>query len=155
VQAARSAPPDAEESGFTLVELVIVLVVLAVASSLAIPAIRPALESVRMDEAVRRTASSLDDVRRRSVLERKVLVVRCDTRENRLGLVGDKPFPLPGQVALFDCSEEELRYYPQGSASGLTLTLRDGGGRERRLTVGAFTGLVRVDDPREAAAGSR
>jgi len=134
--------------GFTLIELVIVLVVLAAASSLAIPAIRPALESVRMEDAVRRTASFLDDVRRRAVLKRTVLVVRCRIHDNQLDLEGDKPFTIPGKVALVKCIPDEVTYYPQGSATGLTLSLRDGGGRERSLTVGAFTGLARVDAPR-------
>jgi hypothetical protein len=41
-----------------------------------------------------------------------------------------------------------VKYSPQGSATGLTLTLRDKSGRKRDLTVGAFTGLARVDLPR-------
>ena len=133
--------------GFTLIELVIVLIVLAVASSLAIPAIRPALESVRMEAAARGTASFLDKVRQRAVLERKVFVVRCRTQENQLELEGDNPFAIPEKVALVLCSPGEVKYYPQGSATGLTLILRDRGGRERRLTVGAFTGLARVGAP--------
>jgi hypothetical protein len=125
--------------------LVIVLIVLAVAGALAIPAIRPALESVRMEAAVRRTATFLDDVRRRAVLERKVLEVRCRAQENRLDLDGGTPFTIPGEVALVSCRPGEVKYFPQGSSTGLTLILRGGGGRERRLTVGAFTGVTRID----------
>jgi prepilin-type N-terminal cleavage/methylation domain-containing protein len=143
------APPDVAKAGFTLIELVIVLVVLAVASSLAVPAIRPALEAVRMEAAVRRTASFLDEARQRAVLKRTTIVVRCRIEENRLEIDGDKRFPIPGDVALVQCSPPgEVKYSPQGAATGLTLTLRDRSGRKRDLTVGAFTGLARVDLPR-------
>lgn len=138
--------------GFTLIELVIVLVVLAVAGVLAAPAILPALESVRAEAAARRTASFLDDARRRAVLERKVLTVRCLPRQQRLELVGaaagEIAFQVPGQMLLVSCLPEEVRYYPQGSATGMTLVLRDQRGRERRLSVGAFTGLARSETAR-------
>jgi hypothetical protein len=52
---------------------------------------------------------------------------------------------MPQAVAIASCRPEEVRYFPQGSATGMTLVLRDKGGRERRLSVGAFTGLSRID----------
>ena len=137
------------EAGFTLIEIVLVLVLLAVAGAVVVPAIQPALDSVRAEAAVRRTASFLDDARRRAVLERKVLVVRCRPGEERLVLLGstsgEKVFPVPEAVALLSCGPGELRYFPQGSSTGSTLLLRDRRGGERRLTVGAFTGLSRID----------
>ena len=142
---ARPAPA----AGFTLIEIVLVLVLLAVASVIAAPAIRPVLDTVRAEAAVRRTAAFLDDARRRAVLERTVLVVSCRPGDGRLVLLGaasgEKVFPVPAAVTIASCRPEELRYFPQGSATGMTLVLRDGHGRERRLAVGAFTGLSRVD----------
>jgi prepilin-type N-terminal cleavage/methylation domain-containing protein len=140
---------SASRAGFTLIEIVLVLVVLAVAGVMVAPAIQPALDSVRVEAAVRRTASFLDDARRRSVLERKVLVVECRAGEERLVLLGsaagDRAFQVPEAVAIVSCRPEEMRYFPQGSASGMTLTLRDRRGRERSLSVGSFTGLSRID----------
>ena len=139
----------ASDAGFTLIELVLVLVVLAIAGVMAAPAIQPALDSVRAEAAARRTASFLDDARRRAVLERKVLVLSCRPGGERLVLrgaaSGEKVFQVPEAVAIVSCRPEELRYFPQGSASGMTLLLRDRRGRERRLTVGTFTGLSRID----------
>lgn len=139
-------------AGFTLIELVLVLVLLAVAGVMAAPAIQPALESVRAEAAARRTASFLDDARRRAVLERKELLVRCRPEEERLVLLGaaagEKPFQVPEALEIVACRPEELRYFPQGSATGMTLLLRDRRGRERSLSVGVFTGLSRIDDAR-------
>jgi prepilin-type N-terminal cleavage/methylation domain-containing protein len=136
-------------AGFTLIEIVLVLVVLAVAGVMVAPAIQPALDSVRVEAAVRRTASFLDNARRRAVLERKVLVVQCRAGEERLLLLGsaagDRAFQVPEAVSIASCRPEEVRYFPQGSASGMTLMLRDRRGRERNLSVGTFTGLSRVD----------
>ncbi|MHB8835021.1 MAG: pilus assembly FimT family protein [Candidatus Methylomirabilia bacterium] len=160
--------------GFTLIEIVLVLVLLAVAGVIAVPAIQPALDSVRTEAAVRRTASFLDAARTIAVLERKVLIVHCRPDEGRLMLLGaafgegsflilkrlgvvlrpqqgevspvmhEVSFPVPEAVAIVSCLPEEMRYFPQGSATGMTLLLRDAGGRERSLSVGAFTGLSRV-----------
>ena len=136
-------------AGFTFIEIVLVLVLLAAAGVVVAPAIRPALDSVRAEAAVRRTASFLDDARRRAVLERKVLVVRCKPGEERLVLLGaasgERAFPVPPAVEIVSCRPEEMRYFPQGSATGMTLLLRDRGGRERSLSVGSFTGLSRID----------
>ena len=137
------------DSGFTLIEIVLILVLLAVAGVIAAPAIRPALDSVRAEAAARRTASFLDDARRRAVLERKVLVVRCSLDEGRLALLGaasgERVYQVPDAVAIVSCRPGEVRYFPQGSSSGMTLLLRDTRGRERSLSVGTFTGLSRID----------
>lgn len=143
------APPRPVAAGFTLIELVLVLVVIAIAGLLATPAIGPALESVRFEAASRRTAAFLDDARRRAVLERQVLVVRCRPSQGVLELAGaaagEQSFRIPEQAALVSCSPELLRYFPQGSATGMSLLLQDKRGRARRLSVGAFTGLTRVE----------
>jgi len=135
--------------GFTLIEIVLVLVLLAIAGVVAAPAIQPALDSVRAEAAVRRTASFLDDARRRAVLERRILVVHCRPDEERLellgGVSGERVFPVPAAIAIVSCRPGEMRYFPQGSATGMTLLLRDRGGHERRLSVGTFTGLSRID----------
>ena len=150
----RTARPGgcAAVEGFTLIEIVLVLVLLAVAGVIAAPAIQPALDSVRAEAAVRRVSSFLDDARRRAVLERRALVVLCRPAEGLLVLrgaaSGERAFPVPPAVAIVSCRPEEVRYFPQGSATGMTLLLRDGGGRERSLSVGSFTGLSRVDDAR-------
>jgi len=128
------------------------MVVLAIAGAIAMPSIRPALDSVRAEAAVRRTAAFFDDARRRAILERRVLVVACREQERRLVLrgaaAGELVFSVPDAVTIESCRPEEVRYLPQGSATGMTLLLRDGGGRARSLSVGAFTGLSRIEPER-------
>jgi len=127
-----------------------VLAVLALASVLVVPAVQPALDAVRAEAGIRRTAAFLDDARRRSVLERKTLTVRCRFRENQLelGRPGGEPaiFRIPEPLTLAECRPELLRYFPQGAATGMALSLRDPRGRERLISVGSFTGLARVED---------
>jgi hypothetical protein len=119
---------------------------------MAAPAIQPALDSVRAEAAARRTASFLDEARRQAVLQRRVLTVRCRPGEESLVLVGaaagERAFKIPEAAAIVSCRPEEMRYFPQGSATGMTVLLRDNRGREHRLTVGTFTGLSRIDAAR-------
>lgn len=79
------------------------------------------------------------------MLERAALEVRCVAREGRLevlgGAGGKRDFHVPEDVTLVSCRPDRVRYFPQGSSSGLELLLRDRRGRERRIAVGAFTGL--------------
>jgi prepilin-type N-terminal cleavage/methylation domain-containing protein len=135
-------------AGFTLIEVLLVLVVLAIAGVIAYPALQPALESVRAENAARRTAAFLDDVRRRSVLGRVQLEVACAPREGRLALRGGsgepREFRVPEGTTIASCRPDRVRYFPQGSSSGMVLVLRDPRGRERRVAVGAFTGLAAV-----------
>jgi prepilin-type N-terminal cleavage/methylation domain-containing protein len=147
----RSPPsPVLQPGGFTLIELVLVIVLFAIAGAFALPALQPALESVRAEAAARRTASFLDDVRRRSVVGRAVYTVRCLPDDDRLDADGPGDlklaFALPEGADLVGCRPVKVRYFPQGYASGITLTLRDRSGRERMVTVGTFTGLARVAD---------
>ena len=124
------------------------LVVIAIAGALAYPALQPALESARAEAGARRTAAFLDDVRRRAVLGRVALEVRCLPREGRLEVRGGSAEPavfrVPAELALVSCRPERLSYFPQGSSTGLELRLRDRRGRERVVAVGAFTGLAAI-----------
>lgn len=137
-------------AGFTLIEIILVLVVLAIAGVLVYPALQPSLESARAESAARRTAAFLDDVRRRSVLGRAEIEVRCRPREGRLELSGaasgPRTFQVPEEMSLVSCRPDRLRYFPQGSSTGMALLLRDQRGRERRVAVGAFTGLASIGE---------
>lgn len=122
--------------------------VLGIASVLAAPAVGPALEAVRGEAGARRAASFLDGLRRRSVTARVVLTVRCDPEEDRLAIEGGaspEAYRLDEYVDLLECRPESFRYFPQGYASGALLRLRDRRGRAYRLSVGAFTGLARLE----------
>lgn len=141
----------ARVAGFTLIEIILVLVVLAVAGALAVPAIQPAIDAVRAEAGARRVASFLDDARRRAVLGRTELTVSCRQREGELELgapgAEGKVFRIPEALTIVSCRPESLRYFPQGAATGMSLALRDRAGRERLVSVGAFTGLARIESP--------
>lgn len=135
--------------GFTLIEIVLVLLLFSVAGALVAPALWPALESVRSEAAARRAAAFLDGARLQAVLQRQPRAVRCLPDENRLALVAGEEevggFALPGSVQIASCRPDQVRYFPQGFAGAFELELRDPGREGRRITVGAFTGLARVE----------
>jgi prepilin-type N-terminal cleavage/methylation domain-containing protein len=154
--------------GFTLIEVVLVLLVLALATAIAVPALLPALESVRAEAVARRAASFLDESRRRAVLSRATVTVTCDPEEGLLrmeaagtgehgagaeadGAGGDgepavetRVFRVPERSVIVSCEPGVMSYFPQGYATGGEILLRDPRGREQRVSVGSFTGLARV-----------
>ena len=135
------------DGGFTLIEIVLVLLVLSLGVALTVPALGPALESVRAEAAARRAASFLDDARRRAVLKRVTVTVTCIPDEGLLRVEGEDGavFMVPERSEIVSCIPESLIYFPQGYASGGVVLLRDPRGREQRVTVGSFTGLTRVE----------
>jgi prepilin-type N-terminal cleavage/methylation domain-containing protein len=145
-------------AGFTLIEIIVVMTILAVAGILIIPAVQPALEATRAEAGARKVATFLDDARRHSVFKRRIVTVRCRPDENQLQreVQGVEPkqngnsstFAVPEPLTLAKCQPEAMRYFPQGGAEAMELTLRDPRGRERVIKVGTFTGLARIEDRR-------
>jgi hypothetical protein len=133
-----------------------VITILAVAGILIVPAVQPALESTRAEAGVRKVAAFLDDARRISVLDRKIVTLNCAPTENQLELQGvdlrkhgiRSPFTVPEPLVLAKCQPATARYFPQGGAEAMELTLRDPRGRERVIKIGTFTGLARIEDRR-------
>ena len=138
--------------GFTLLELLLVLAVIALAGVIVFPDLNPALRRTRDEAALRRTVTLLDDLRRRAVATGDTLVVTAG-REGRSLLVSspggeDQTLEeeLPRGVEVLKFEPRETRYFPQGHASGLTLAVKTGSGREATIEVGSFTGLARIAD---------
>ncbi len=143
--------PGRPAPGFTLIEILMVLLVMSLAGFLIYPNLRPALTRVRGEAAVRKVASFLDTVRSEAVLRGEPLVLRRDIEGRRLvarsvreGEEFSASLQLPESAEIVSFQPEEVRYYPQGYSSGLTVKIRDRGQREYRIAVGTFTALARV-----------
>lgn len=137
--------------GFTLLELVLVLFVFALAGLLVYPDLQPLMQRTSTEADLRRVVSFLDDVRSRAVAGGRILKVVHDDEGHRLvALVrgGEETIVhrrLPENLRLLGMKPEELLYFPQGNASGgvLTFAAEDGDSRSR-IEIGSFTGLSRT-----------
>jgi general secretion pathway protein H len=142
--------------GFTLLELLLVLLLISLASALVYPNLQPHLQRTRREAALRKITATLDDLRRRAVASGKVLVLTFDEERGDLLLreegSGKEPEALsvPEGEKIASMSPALLRYFPQGHSSGAVLMTDEGRGVSYRIEVGSFTGLARVarDDER-------
>lgn len=138
-------PPYAErrpDAGFTLLEMMVALVLVALIGLLALPLARGGGSALAIDAAARDLATAIKAAQSDAVkegTERSVLIdvdLRAWRREHLKawtalppGVGIDVTVPatdvMPGKVS-------RLRFFPDGSASGGTIVLRD---RERRMTI--------------------
>jgi len=136
--------------GFTLLELLMVLMLISLAGALVYPNLRPHLERTSREAALRKMSATLDDLRRQAVTDGRVLVLLFDEKEGGL-LLGEESsqaeprgFEVPEGLEVYSMDPGLLYYFPQGHSSGAVLTTGDDPDRLVRIEVGSFTGLSRV-----------
>jgi len=139
------------QSGFTLLELIVTLLVLALAAGIAMPSIGRGTDTVRARADVSRFAALLRHTREQSITARRAHEVIVDPPAHRVSVkVGTgepRPaFTLPERVSIEASPPSALtvRFEPWGGSSGANFTFSSLG-RRYRVTVDAVTGRVRMD----------
>jgi general secretion pathway protein H len=137
--------------GFTLLELVVTLAIVALAVGLAIPTIGRSTEAVRVRAEVAGFSAVLRHARERAIVTRRPQAVVVDPAARRVNLVAGGP---EGEVRETRALSERLtveanpppalvvRFEPQGGSSGGDFRLSSGG-IAYRVSVDALTGRVR------------
>ncbi|MDX8390192.1 MAG: GspH/FimT family protein [Mariprofundaceae bacterium] len=124
-------------AGFTLLEVLVVLVIIGFAYTLVPPMFSSGLSGVEMKAAARKVAAGLRLAKTRSVLERKSIALSLDVEANNFN-IGDDPrnYQLPETIELkLEAAESErvgstkgaIRFYPDSTSTGgrVTLSLED------------------------------
>ena len=140
-----------DERGFTLLELIVTLVVLALAVGLAVPTIGRSTEAIRVRAEVVGFAAMLRHARERAIVTRVPQAVVVDPAAHRVTRRAGGP---EGEVRETRALPERLtveadpppaltvRFEPQGGSSGGDFRLASGS-IVYRVTVDALTGRVR------------
>jgi general secretion pathway protein H len=142
--------------GFTLVELLVVLGILALLTLLAGPLISRALPGASLRSAAHDIADGLRRVRSDAIVsnaERQFLI----DLDDRKAFVGREPVPLSlpadlrlrivvGDTEVAAARRGGIRFFPDGSSSGGHITLASGN-RAYEVLVDWLTGRVSVEGP--------
>jgi len=140
---------ECARGGFTLLEVLLVLMLISLAGVLVYPNLQPQLQRTRREAALRKMSASLDDLRRRAVVSGEVLVLAYDEDEGLL-LSGKESegepetMEVPEETRILSMEPALLMYFPQGHSSGAVLEVGQSPGRFTRIEVGSFTGLARI-----------
>jgi prepilin-type N-terminal cleavage/methylation domain-containing protein len=140
-----------DRRGFTLLELVVTLSVLALAVGLAIPTIARSTDAIRVRADVAGFSALLRHARERAIVTRTSQAVVVDPAGRRINLVAGGPGgdvresrALPARLTVEADPPPALvvRFEPQGGSSGGDFRLSSSG-VVYRVTVDALTGRVR------------
>jgi general secretion pathway protein H len=157
----RTGEMASPQRGFTLIEVVVVLAILALVTALALPLMTGAESKADMQVAAREIAAGLRTTRNLAMMHGHAEAFSIDTASGafRAGATS-RARRVPGGVRLIlvtttderiNESAGSIRFFPDGSSTGGGVRLSKGNSRSEVL-VDWLTGLVSVGAGADAAA---
>jgi len=146
--------PHRDQAGLTLIEILIVLGIIAIVTSIAIPMIN-GVSNAEMRSAARQLASGLRLARSEAVSQRRETFLVIDLAGRRFKVDRDaREHALPrnielklftAQADLVDEKVGSIRFFPDGGSNGGRITLA-AGERKFEVDVDWLTGRVAILD---------
>ena len=141
--------------GFTLIEMLVAIAIMAMAYALTAPTISASLSGVQLKAAARQIAAGLRKARNEAVLRKREAALTVDVERRQFELSGEQRiyrFSQEIEVSLFTAQSElrdakigTIRFYPDGSSTGGRVTLARGE-RKYLVDVDWMTGRVKILD---------
>jgi prepilin-type N-terminal cleavage/methylation domain-containing protein len=136
--------------GFTLIELVVTLLVLAIAVAVVTPTIGRSTENLRARAQVARLTAMLRHAREQAITTRRAHAVVVDPPAHRLTIVAGedvtstRTLPADVNIEAFPPQALTVRFEPYGVSNGGDFRIQSGPIRYR-VVVDGLTGRVKVD----------
>lgn len=142
-------------TGFTLMELLVVLVLISAMTAYAVPRVTGVISGQALRGSVRELAAGLRLARSEALRRGRVVDFHIDVAGRRFwipGTAGERTLPgdfrirlLTARSQLLDDERGYIRFFPDGSSSGGEISVEsDRGGK--RVVVDWLTGRSQVDD---------
>lgn len=145
--------------GFTLLEMIVVLLIIATAATLLGTSIVGRLDSVKVATAARDLTAALRFTRSQAILHREEKYVEVDLDKRSYTVPGRDAVTLPESMELklltaqSEVSSDKvgrIRFFSDGGSTGGRVTLISGG-RQWKVNVSWLTGEIELDDGRKEA----
>ncbi|CAH1386512.1 GspH/FimT family pseudopilin [Candidatus Nitrotoga sp. M5] len=140
-------------AGFTILELLVVLTLMAMVYALAVPMISAGMPGTELKGAARQLAAGLRQARSQAVTRKVESTLTLDVEKRNFKVSGDqRQYALPAKldISLFTAQSELLpdkigaiRFYPDGSSTGGRITVTSGD-RKYDVNVDWLTGQVTI-----------
>lgn len=139
------------QGGFTIIELLVVMVIMALAYTLASPMISSGVSGAELKASARQIAAGLRKARSDAISRRQESVLTLDLATRQFQLTGDaRVYRLPPSVAVkvFTAQSElvggtagSIRFFPDGGSTGGRITL-SANARNYDVDINWLTGQV-------------
>jgi general secretion pathway protein H len=157
------------QAAFSLIELLVVLMLLALMTAVVIPSLGRVLSTAKLKTSSREIAASIRLARSKAVSEQQVYLLGFDLEKNEVKLSSlnstyRKSFELPDGVHLVKVSlletqvEQETKdpffyFMPNGNSQSFQVSLRNEQGRALRVIHNNLKGTPIVDDDSTSQSG--
>jgi general secretion pathway protein H len=158
-------------SGFTLLELVIVMIIVGLMSVLVVPVIGGSLSNMELKTAAKKTASALRYCRNKAATQKTTYIAGIDFATNIISIenkkkASEKPdetdetdepdlktYKLPEGVHMekivsgdqeIDSGRFKITFFPNGSCSGGLITLAGTREKQYNINLDSITGIVTI-----------
>ena len=143
------------DQGFTLLELMIVLAIMVMAYTIAVPVISRLMPATELKGAARQITAGLRKARSQAITHKMQTTLTLDVEQRQFNVSGDKrDYELPdtldivlltAQSELLQAKVGAIRFYPDGSSTGGHITLSSGA-LKFDVSVDWLTGQVTILD---------
>lgn len=145
-----------QNSGFTLIEILIVLVLAVLIMGVVVPRFSSGTAAIQFRSATKEIASGLRYIRMQAVTKNQETEFIFNLDENYYQLSDrEKKYPIPDDitVTIYSAANQDrqnqqgdIRFFPDGSSTGgrITLEIEE---QKRFIDINWLTGQVEISDP--------